>query len=98
MDMNKKRGLTFMLTDLDYKVLEEGEAPVIRLFGKKKGAEVIVFVRDFLPYFYVKKNKDLEYIVQNDSEVHRWQRGMDEVSLRRYYWAGEDLTLYKLFG
>ncbi|MHA1366626.1 MAG: DNA polymerase domain-containing protein, partial [Candidatus Heimdallarchaeota archaeon] len=38
------------------------------------------------------------YIVQNDSEVHRWQRGMDEVSLRRYYWAGEDLTLYKLFG
>jgi DNA polymerase I len=87
-----------MLTDLDYKVLEEGEAPVIRLFGKKKGAEVIVFVRDFLPYFYVKKNKDFEYIVQNDSEVNRWQRGMKEVSLRRYYWAGEDLALYKLFG
>ena len=96
--MSNKRGLTFMLTDLDYKVLEEGEAPVIRLFGKTKGAEVIVFVRDFLPYFYVKKTKDFEYIVQNDSEVNRWQRGMDEVSLRRYYWAGEDLTLYKLYG
>ena len=96
--MSKKRGLTFMLTDLDYRVLEKDEAPVIRLFGKKKGAEVIVFVRDFLPYFYVKKTKDFEYIIQNDSEINRWQRGTDEVSLRKYYWAGEDLKLYKLFG
>ncbi len=97
--MNQKQEVRFLLTDLDYKIPEEeGQLPVIILYGKTKDAQVLVKVRGFIPYLYMKKNKDIEFVIQNDPLISRWQKGMEEVTLRRYFWAGERLKLIKLYG
>lgn len=51
--------ITFQLFDCDY-VLLDG-LPVVRLFGKtEEGKTVCVFVKNYLPYFYVKTAKEKE--------------------------------------
>ncbi|MHA1212823.1 MAG: 3'-5' exonuclease, partial [Candidatus Heimdallarchaeota archaeon] len=96
--MSQKKEVKFLLTDLDYKMQEDGQIPIIRLFGKTKDKQVLLKVRDFRPYFYAKKNIDIEFILQNDPVINRWQKGDEEVTLRRYFWAGERLKLSKIFG
>ncbi|HUT80101.1 MAG TPA: DNA-directed DNA polymerase [Candidatus Bathyarchaeia archaeon] len=96
--MNRKEEVRFLLTDLDYKFQEEDDLPVIRLFGKSNDTQVLVHVHGFTPYLYVKKNPDIEFILQNDPMINRWQKGSTDVTLRRYFWAGEQLKLVKLFG
>ncbi|MHA1211471.1 MAG: 3'-5' exonuclease, partial [Candidatus Heimdallarchaeota archaeon] len=96
--MSQKKEVRFLLTDLDYKMQEDGQIPIIRLFGKTKDKQVLLKVRDFRPYFYAKKNIDIEFILQNDPIINRWQKGDEEVTLRRYFWAGERLKLSKIFG
>lgn len=98
-NMNRKQEVRFLLTDLDYKMPEEeGQLPTIRLFGKTEDTQVLVKIRDFVPYLYVKKNKDIEFIIQNDPIISRWQIGIEEVTLRRYFWAGEREKVIKLYG
>ncbi|NHJ84273.1 MAG: hypothetical protein FK734_02350, partial [Asgard group archaeon] len=97
--MNRKEEVRFLLTDLDYKFQEEeDDLPIIRLFGKSNDTQVLVRVHGFTPYLYVKRNPDIDFILKNDPMISRWQRGSTDVVLRRYFWAGEQLKLVKLFG
>ncbi|NHJ47432.1 MAG: hypothetical protein FK733_06575 [Asgard group archaeon] len=96
--MNQKREVRFLLTDIDYTLVGEEQTPVIRLFGKAQDAQILVKVHDFFPYFYVKKNPDLEFVLDNDPTISRWKTSIEEVTLRRYFWAGERLKLWKIYG
>ncbi|NHJ84447.1 MAG: hypothetical protein FK734_03245 [Asgard group archaeon] len=95
--MKSRQELTFLLTDLDYKIVDSEEL-IIKLFGKTNEHEILVEVSGFKPYLYVKKSKEVEFILKNDPIISRWQTGFEEVVLRRYFWAGEELKLYKIFG
>ncbi|MBN1327852.1 MAG: hypothetical protein JXA54_00130 [Candidatus Heimdallarchaeota archaeon] len=96
--MNRKEEVRFLLTDLDYKFQEEDDLPVIRLFGKSNDTQILVHVHGFAPYLYIKKSPEIVFILQNDPTINRWQKGSTEVTLRRYFWAGEQVKLVKLFG
>jgi DNA polymerase I len=96
--MDQKREVRFLLTDIDYKLIGEEQTPVIRLYGKTPKTQILVEVHDFQPYFYVKKNPDLDFIIDNNPSISRWKTSYEELVLRRYFWAGEKLKLYKIYG
>ncbi|NHJ06068.1 MAG: hypothetical protein EAX90_14675 [Candidatus Heimdallarchaeota archaeon] len=97
--MSRKEKLTFMLTDLDYRIKKDSETPIIRLFGKTdEGKPVVVNIQDFLPYIYVRKNSELPFILQNDPIVGEWVKKTEDITLRQYFWGSEIVKLVKLYG
>ena len=97
--MNHKQELKFMLTDLDYKIMDGKNTPIIRLFGKtSEGKQVRVHIDDFLPYFYVRKNAELPFILQNDPFLSSWVVKTEEITLRQYFWGSEQTRLVKIYG
>ncbi|HUT80508.1 MAG TPA: DNA-directed DNA polymerase [Candidatus Bathyarchaeia archaeon] len=89
--------INFMLIDLDYKIEEIDESPTIRLFGKTEKELVMVILKDFLPYFYVTKKKDLMNFITNDSIINTWVKRIEE-TIRKKYFGGEELKLIKVYG
>ncbi|MBD3190103.1 MAG: hypothetical protein GF308_05645 [Candidatus Heimdallarchaeota archaeon] len=93
--MEKVKEITFMLTDLDYKIQENDESPTIRLIGKRNGNQILVYIRDFFPYFYITKTKGLISFLENDPVIKRWKKGIEE-TIARDYFGGHPLNLVKL--
>ncbi|MEA2070265.1 MAG: DNA polymerase domain-containing protein [Asgard group archaeon] len=90
--------LVFMLTDIDYVFSKEEGEPIIRLYGRREGEQVLVHVRGFRPYFYLEETKEVPYIIENDPIIQRWQTSWKKVTLREYFWAGKQRKLIKLYG
>ncbi|NHJ31979.1 MAG: hypothetical protein FK732_03865 [Asgard group archaeon] len=88
---------SFMLIDIDYKIRETDTSPTIRLFGKTKKEEVIVIIKDFLPYFYISHKKGIMDFIDKDPIVKKWKQGIEETRMKRYF-GGEELKLIKLLG
>ena len=88
-NMSRKQEVRFLLTDLDYKMPEEeDQLPTIRLFGKTEDTQVLVKIRDFVPYLYVKKNKDIE--LMKIKTVIDTRRILDKSNLKiKYYGIGK---------
>jgi len=96
--MKQKQALRFLLTDLSYSIPVDGKLPIITLYGKTNEAEeVLVKVRGFTPYFYVKRNPDLRFVIQNDPTISRVYLRSEQLTLRRYFWGGEEVKLVKLY-
>lgn len=84
-----------MLTDLDYKIQDKDESPTIRLIGKKNGNQILVYIRDFFPYFYITKKKGLLSFLESDPIINQWKRNIEETNARKYF-GGDRLSLIKL--
>ena len=88
-----------MLTDLDYKIVDGENTPIIRLFGKTTDGKLVkIHITDFLPYFYVRKNAELPFILQNDPLLNGWVVRTEERTLRQYFWGSEQVKLVKILG
>jgi DNA polymerase I len=96
--MKHNNELWFLLTDLDYILDDETEQPIIRLFGRKEDKQLMILIRDFLPYFYVNRTTELEYILKADPGISYWLQKTEEVTKRKYFWAGKSIPLVKLLG
>ncbi len=97
--MTRKQELNFMLTDLDYKLLDGNKTPIIRLFGKtNEGKQIRIQISDFLPYFYVRKTAELPFILQNDPLLGDWVVKTENITLRQYFWGSEQVKLVKIYG
>ncbi|TFF89866.1 MAG: hypothetical protein EU548_05935, partial [Promethearchaeota archaeon] len=96
--MTQKREMMFLLTDLKYRIPKDDQLPKIILYGKTKDSTIKATIHGFIPYFYVRRNPDVKFILENDPLISRWQLKMEEVTLRRYFWAGEKLKLIKIYG
>ena len=65
----------FFIVDVDYFIVEN--KPVIRLFGKnEKGKTVVLFDKNFKPYFYIKKGPEFKNI--KNSQYYRSIINMEE--------------------
>ncbi len=95
--MASSKKVDFMLIDLDYKIEDTDESPTIRLFGKTETGIVMVLVKDFLPYFYITRKKELMNFLSNDSLIVSWVKKIDECSKKRYF-GGEELKLIRVYG
>ncbi|TFF89754.1 MAG: hypothetical protein EU548_06500, partial [Promethearchaeota archaeon] len=96
--MSRKQEVEFMLTDIDYHFSEKEEKPLIRLYGKNNQGQVRITIDDFLPYFYVKKNSELLFILQNDPFLKDWVVKTEEMTLRQYFWGAKKIRVVKLYG
>ena len=95
--MSQSNEFHFMLIDIDYQINEADIAPTIRLFGKTKNENVLILIKDFLPYFYITKKKGLSNFIEENSVVKKWTRLTKETTLKRYF-GGEKVELLQLFG
>ncbi|NHJ86493.1 MAG: hypothetical protein FK734_13595 [Asgard group archaeon] len=92
-----KKELTFMLTDIDYKIEDNDESPTIRLFGKTPTENIMISISDFLPYFYVTYTKDLEFFINNDAIISEWKKRI-ELTKKKRYLGGKEVKVLKISG
>ncbi|NHJ46234.1 MAG: hypothetical protein FK733_00465 [Asgard group archaeon] len=95
--MIQQNELLFMLIDLDYKIKAEDNSPTLRLFGKTKDKNVVLTIKDFLPYFYVTFKDNIESFIESNSQIVKWKTKTEIVSLKRYF-GGEKVKLLKISG
>ena len=95
--MNEKEEYTLMLIDIDYKIRENDSSPTIRLYGKTNTENILVEINDFLPYFFITSESNLDKFIEHNKLVKEWiQR--KELSKKKRYFGGEQINLVQIFG
>ncbi|UJG43639.1 MAG: hypothetical protein K9W46_00305 [Candidatus Heimdallarchaeum endolithica] len=100
-----EKPLSIIITDVDFFIqesTEERNEPVIRIKGRNKKGEVVVFhVKGFFPYFYVKDLPQTQSTIQNllqvKPEFGDWIIRTEHV-LKRTYYQLRPIYLYKILG
>jgi DNA polymerase I len=87
----------FLLTDLDYHFDEKEKVPILRLFGKRKDKQVLVTIKDFIPYFYVRKHPEVKIILEQEPTISESISKYEEAFLREYFLGDKPIKLYRVY-
>jgi len=87
----------FLLTDLDYSFDEKEKAPVLRLFGKRKDEQVLVTIKDFIPYFYVRKHPEVKILFAQEPTISESVSKYEEALSRAYFLGDKPIKLYRVY-